>query len=99
MILVYQMLNVRGSTTIHVSIMTKQHVGDRSCDTTFTKHVTDTSNVLAKHVTNIRIVIEKHVSNIRISLAKHFLSSITYFKSHNMHHELNIRKAFAQHKI
>jgi len=29
--------------------------GDRSCDMVFTKHVTDTSNVLAKHATNIRL--------------------------------------------
>jgi len=99
MILVYQMLNVRGSTTIHVSIMTKQHVGDRSYDMAFAKHVTDASNVLAKHVTNIRIVIAKHVSNIRLSLANHVLYSIACVKSHNMHHELNIRKALAQYKI
>ena len=71
------MLNVRGSTTIHVITVTKQHVGDRSCDMAFAKHVTDTNNVLAKHVTNIRIVIAKHVSNIRISLASHVLTSIT----------------------
>ena len=55
MILVYKMLNVRKSTTIHVSTATKQHVSDRSCDMAFTKHETNTSNVLAKHVTNIRI--------------------------------------------
>jgi len=77
MISVYPMLNVRESSTIHVNTETKQHVGDRSCDMAFTKHVTDTSNVLAKHEINIRIVIAKHVSNIRISLANHALSSIT----------------------
>ena len=99
MILVYQMLNVKGSTTIHVSTVTKQYVGDRSCDMTFAKHVSDTSNILTKHATNIRIIIVKHVSNIRISLANHVLSSITCVKSHNMHHELNIRKALAQYKI
>ena len=77
MILVYQMLNVRESTTIHVITVTKQHVGDRSCDMALPKHVTDTSNVLARHVTNIRIVIAKHVSNIIILLANHALSSIT----------------------
>ena len=73
------MLNVRESTTMHVSTVTKQHVGDRSCDMAFAKHVMDTSNVLAKHATN----------------ANHVLSSITCVKSHNMHHELNIRKALA----
>jgi len=55
MILVYQILNVRGSTTIHVSSVIKEHEGDRSCDMTFAKHVINTSNVLVKHVTNIRI--------------------------------------------
>ena len=58
------MSNVRGKTTIHVSTVIKQHVGDRSCDMAFTKHVTDASNVLAKHVTNIRIVIVKHETTI-----------------------------------
>ena len=48
------MLNVRGSTIIHVSTVTKQHVGDRSCDMASAKHATDTSNLLAKHVTNTR---------------------------------------------
>ena len=45
---------------MHVSIVIKQHIGDMSCDMAFTKHVTNTSNVLAKHVTSIRIVIVKH---------------------------------------
>jgi len=72
MLLVYHMSNIWGSTTMHVSIVIKQHVDDRSCDMAFTKHVTDASNVLAKHVTNIRIVIvmhettlEKHSSNMK----------------------------------
>jgi len=64
MTLVYQMLNVRKSTTIHVSAVIEQHMGDRSCDMTFTKHVTDISNILVKHVTNIRIVIVKHETTI-----------------------------------
>ena len=51
MILVHQMLNVRGSTTIHVGTVTKQHVGDKSCEMAFVKHVMDTSNVLTKYVT------------------------------------------------
>jgi len=49
------MLSDRRRTTIYVSTVIKQHVGDRSCDMTCAKHLTDTSNVLAKHVTNIRI--------------------------------------------
>ena len=43
------MSDVRGSTVIYVSTVTKQHVGDRSCDMAFAKHITDTSNILANH--------------------------------------------------
>ena len=60
MILVYLMLNVRRSTTIHVSIVIKQHMGVRSCDMEFAKHVTNTSNVLVIHVTNIIGVLAQH---------------------------------------
>ena len=84
------MLNVKRSTAIHVSTMTKQHVGDSSCDMAFAKPITDTSNILIKHVTNIRIVIAKHVSNIRISLAHHVLQ-------YNMCHTSNTKIIFTKY--